>query len=135
MKKWHITSILAIAIIVTLGASSNSTPSSKPNDGEFKNLKVLPQNISEKALDSIMGEFSISLGVRCGFCHARKADTTQRGLDFASDKKQEKEIARHMYTMTANINNTFFNWKSSTRPDTIHTVVCYTCHRGDKFPD
>lgn len=135
MKKWHITSILAIAIIVTLGASSNSTPSSKPNDGEFKNLKVLPQNISEKALDSIMGEFSISLGVRCGFCHARKADTTQRGLDFASDKKEEKEAARNMYKMTAYLNATYFNWNKSTRPDTIHYVVCYTCHRGSHEPD
>jgi len=137
MKKWHLGAILAIAFVITLGASSNNPSSestAKPEEG-FKNLKVLPKDISEKALDSVMGEFCISLGVHCNFCHARKADTTQRGLDFASDKKEEKEIARHMYTMTANINNTFFNWKGSTRPDTIHTVICYTCHRGGKFPD
>lgn len=137
MKKWHLGAILAIAFVVTLGASSNN-PSSEPNampEGGFKNLKVLPKDISHDALDSIMSEFCISLGVHCNFCHARKEDTTQRGLDFASDKKPEKEIARHMYSMTANINSTFFNWKNSTRPDTIHAVICYTCHRGNHSPD
>ena len=84
MKKWHLGAILAMALIVTLGASSNSTsdPDTK-RDGGFKNLKVLPKDITDEALDSVMGEFSISLGVRCNFCHARKSDTTKRGLDFA----------------------------------------------------
>jgi len=136
MKKWHLGATLAIAILVTLGASSNSTSSSNPSPDEgFKNLKVLPKDISRNALDSVMGEFCVSLGVHCNFCHARKADTTQKGLDFASDKKMEKEIARHMYTMTAGINSTYFNWKNSTRPDTIHAVICYTCHRGGTSPD
>ena len=134
MKKWHLGAILAIAFVITLGASSSSDTKSAPEEG-YQNLKVLPKDISKKALDSIMGEFCISLGVHCNFCHARNADSTQRKLDFASDKKEEKEIARHMYTMTASINNTFFNWKNSTRPDTIHTVVCYTCHRGNNSPD
>jgi len=99
MKKWHLGAILAIAFVITLGASSNNPSESiaKPEDG-FKNLKVLPKDISEKALDSVMGEFCISLGVHCNFCHARKEDTTQRGLDFASDKKNGKRnSAPHVY--------------------------------------
>jgi hypothetical protein len=136
MKKWHLGAILAIALFITMGASADYTSNAKPDDDDgFKNLKVLPKNISEKHLDSVMGEFSISLGVRCGFCHARKADTTKRGLDFASDKKDEKNIARNMYKMTAYLNATYFNWNNSTRPDTIHYVVCYTCHRGAHEPD
>ncbi len=136
MKKWHVGAIIALGFLVTLGASSNSVSGSNPEPDEgFKNLKVLPKNISDKQLDSVMGEFSISLGARCGFCHARKADTTKRGLDFASDAKDEKEIARNMYKMTAYLNATYFNWKNSTRPDTIHYVVCYTCHRGTHSPD
>jgi len=136
MKKWHLGAILAVAILVTLGASFGFTPISNSNqDGGFKNLKVLPKDISHEALDSVMGEFSVSLGVHCNFCHARKADTTQKGLDFASDKKEEKEIARNMYKMTAYLNATYFNWKNSTRPDTIHYVVCYTCHHGGSSPD
>ncbi|HTA27936.1 MAG TPA: c-type cytochrome [Bacteroidia bacterium] len=137
MKKWHLGAILAIAFLVTLGATTNSAwgSNSKPEDEGFKNLKVLPKNTTEEQLDSVMGEFSISLGVRCGFCHARKADTTKKGLDFASDKKDEKNIARNMYKMTAYLNANYFNWNNSTRPDTIHYVVCYTCHRGTHTPD
>lgn len=135
MKKWHIGSILAIAIVIALGASSNpTTPQSGPEEG-FKNLKVLPKHISHHALDSVMGEFCVSLGVHCNFCHARKADTTQKGLDFASDKKEQKQIARSMYKMTAYLNAHYFNWNHSHRPDTIHYVVCYTCHRGAQAPD
>jgi hypothetical protein len=37
--------------------------------------------------------------------------------------------------MTAYLNTNFFNWNNSTRPDTIHAVVCYTCHRGTHEPD
>lgn len=136
MKKWHLSAILTVAILVALGASSDykSDSNSKPGEG-FKNLKVLPKNISDDALDSVMSGWSISLGVHCNFCHARKADSTKRGLDFPSDKKEEKEAARNMYKMTAYLNSTFFNWKNSTRPDTIHYVVCYTCHRGTHEPD
>lgn len=136
MKKWHIGAVLAIAILVTLGASTNNTSGtkSKPEEG-FKNLKVLPKNITDKQLDSVMHNFSISLGVHCNFCHARKADTTQRGLDFASDKKDEKNIARNMFKMTAYLNTTYFNWNNSTRPDTIHAIVCFTCHRGNHEVD
>jgi hypothetical protein len=136
MKKWHLSAILAVALIITMGASADysSGKNSKPDEG-FKNLKVLPKDISNEALHSIMNEWCISLGVHCNFCHARKADTTQRGLDFASDKKEEKEAARHMYKMTAYLNANYFNWNNSTRPDTIRYVVCYTCHRGSHEPD
>jgi hypothetical protein len=131
MKKWKLGAILIIAVIVTLGASSNNE---KKVPGNFKNLKILPQDISKDALDSIMHEFTVSLGVRCGFCHARKSDTTQKGLDFASDAKDEKTIARHMMKMTESLNTTYFNFNNSTKPDTIHTIICYTCHRGMKEP-
>ena len=136
MRKWYIAGILATALIITLGASGNfsSQPVKGPDEG-FKNLKILPKNISDDALDSIMTEYRISLGVRCGFCHARKKDTTQRGLDFASDEKEEKNTAREMMKMTAYLNENFFNDNHSTRPDTIHAIVCYTCHRGGHEPD
>ncbi|HXB14010.1 MAG TPA: c-type cytochrome [Bacteroidia bacterium] len=131
MKKWKLGAILIIAAVVTLGASSNNEKKVPEN---FKNLKVLPQNITKDALDSIMHEFTVSLGVRCGFCHARKSDTTQKGLDFASDAKDEKTIARNMMKMTEYLNTTYFNFNNSTKPDTIHTIICYTCHRGKKEP-
>lgn len=131
MQKWHLGTLVLLAAAVTFSASSNQM---KKKDGGFKNLKVLPKDISKKALDSIMGDFSVSLGVRCNFCHARMADTNIHRLDFASDAKDEKDIARHMYKMTAALNANDFNFKNSSRPDTIHIVICYTCHRGKKDP-
>lgn len=135
MKKLSILSILIIAIVVTMGATYTSNPSTEALGGHFKNLKVLPKDISKDDLDSIMDGFTIALNVRCGFCHARKADTTKKGLDFASDKKDEKNIAREMMRMVNTLNTTNFNYMHSNKPDTIHTIVCYTCHRGAKQPD
>lgn len=101
--------------------------------GNFKNLKVLPQNISKDSLHQLMDGYNEALGVKCNFCHAPKANG-ERGLDFASDAKKEKGFARHMITMTQNINQKEFNFENSARPDTINIVTCGTCHRGQKEP-
>jgi hypothetical protein len=107
-----------------------------PADDEFKNLKILPHDITDEQLDSVMDHFKASLGVKCSFCHAEAKDTSlKRHLDFASDEKPEKLRAREMLQMTAYLNANFFNHDQSTRPDTIHEVICYTCHRGMKEPD
>jgi len=129
MKKWKLGSFLIITVVLTLGATNDK----KVPEG-FKNLKILPKDISKQALDSIMDEYSLSLGVHCGFCHARNADSIIKKLDFASDAKEEKEIARHMMKMTATLNTNDFNFNNSAKPDTIHEIVCYTCHRGKKDP-
>ena len=121
-----------IAIVITMGASLNSP--SKKLPGNFKNLKILNKDISKDDLDSVMEGFTIGLNVRCGFCHARVKDTSVKRLDFASDDKEEKNIAREMMKMVNTLNGTNFNFNNSTKPDTIHTIVCYTCHRGMKQP-
>lgn len=132
MKKLLL-SLTIISVIAVLIAATNKTNSAPPEN--FKNLKVLPKDINKDALDSVMDYFKMSLGVKCNFCHARKKDTTQKGLDFESDAKDEKTTARDMWKMTAYLNATYFNDEHSTRTDTIHTIVCYTCHRGNKQPD
>ncbi len=97
---------------------------------KFKNLKVLPKNISEEKLDSIMDNFNYSLGVKCIYCHVR-ADKGDE-LNFVSDGKSEKDIARNMLRMTDNINKKYFrfnNDKSALRP-----VTCITCHHKNPIP-
>ncbi len=105
----------------------------QPKPHEFENLQVLPENISEEKLDSIMDAFKFSLGVKCGFCHAKNEETQK--LDFPSDANPHKDIARKMLRMTAYLNANFFNDEQSTQTDTLRKVVCYTCHRGTKEPD
>jgi len=101
-----------------------------PLQDKFKNLKVLPKDISEDQLFKIMDNFNHSLGVSCEFCHAKKAGTED--LDFPSDDKPEKEIARKMYTMTAAINNKYFNFTQS--KDAPQAITCFTCHKGEPRP-
>src|SRR5665213_1685567 len=93
------------SVIILIGLSAIILSFDYPQQREqgYKNLKILPKDIGKKQLDSTMQYYTLSLGVRCGFCHARNSDTTKRGLDFASDAKDEKKIAREMMTMTANL--------------------------------
>lgn len=72
----------------------------------FKNLQILPKDISDHDLDSVMHHFSVSLGVRCNFCHV--VDTAARRMDAASDAKPEKNIARKMMLMAIDINKNYF---------------------------
>src|SRR3954470_6545018 len=97
--------LLTGGLIIMLGMSS---PATRPDEKKFQNLKILPKDITEEALDSVMGHFAVSLGVKCNFCHFRP-DSTSRHLDFASDKKEEKGRAREMMKMTAYLNENYFN--------------------------
>lgn len=93
------------------------------------NLKVLPKKLTHKQVETIMGQWASSLGVRCGFCHASNPDTKK--TDFASDAKPEKEMARKMYLMAAKINKKYFKAeKDSLNMMKLSSVNCYTCHRG-----
>ena len=98
-----------------------------PSQNKFKNLKILPKNITEAELDKVMDHFDMALGVSCDFCHIKKKTVDE--LDFPSDAKPEKEIARKMMTMTSAINKNYFNYNGK-KTDVV-AVTCYTCHRGD----
>ncbi len=105
-----------------------------PSKGEYKNLKVLPKNISTKKLQQIMiDEFEDGLGVNCGFCHAEEKGSHK--LDYASDEKPEKEIARKMMKMTNGLNRKYFQLKHASVGDSVLVVSCSTCHRGQPRPD
>ena len=105
-----------------------------PEKEGFKNLKVLPKNISHQQLGSIMHGWSGSLGVHCDFCHAPKAEG--KGLDFASDAKPEKQMARNMFKMMNKINQKYFEAKKDSLGMMITSGVnCYTCHRGTSHPE
>ncbi len=105
-----------------------------PEDGP-KNLKVLPKNISHDDLEKTMDSWKAALGVKCSFCHAPSADSTSHHLDFASDAKPEKNIARHMYKMTGRINKKYFSFAKDDKGATIPVISCITCHRGSPHPD
>lgn len=123
--------ILAAMAAVILIATTSFTPS--PKQGGWKNLKVLPQDISKDSLFALMDYYKGALGVKCSFCHA--PDPATGKMNFASDEKPEKETTRYMMKMTADINKNFFNFNNSAMPDTIRVVNCYTCHHGEPHPE
>jgi len=122
-----ITGGFAFIILLSLAFTAE-----KPDPG-YKNLQVLPKDITKPQMDSVMRHFNSSLNVKCGFCHVRNESTNE--WDHASDKNKHKLIAREMMVMTNKINDEYFNYTGETR--TISTqlmVTCYTCHNGAKAP-
>lgn len=100
----------------------------------YENLQILPKDISAADLDSVMSGFVKALGVCCDNCHA-KSKTNAAELDFASDDKPEKEIARSMMKMTEVINKDFFNYTIVYKANELMAVACRTCHGGKPRPE
>jgi len=121
--------VMAITILLFLCSAAIDPPKN-----EYRNLKVLPKNITSKAMSKIMvDEFSDALGVSCGFCHAEEAGSHR--LDYASDAKPEKAMARIMMRMTIRVNKQYFNLKHPMLEDAALVITCNTCHNGQPHPD
>lgn len=101
----------------------------------WENLKVLPQDISKDSLDYLMKNYALSLGVKCSHCHA-PSKTNPGKMDFASDAKIEKEIARGMILMTNDMNENYFKPHfPEPKPNQVNVVNCVMCHRGTVNPE
>ena len=120
--------MLSLIIMVALGIAFNTPPAPT-----YKNLKVLPKNITHEELDKVMDEWKAALGVKCNFCHAPMKDNPRK-MDFSSDEKAEKNIARDMFKMTNKINKKFFHYSKSEQ-NPVAPVSCVTCHHGQPHPE
>ncbi|MEO6406171.1 MAG: c-type cytochrome [Ferruginibacter sp.] len=130
MNRTFMIGSLLLGIIITCVAAME--PSMKIR--EFKNLKVLPKDISDQALQKIMeDEFVEGLGVSCKYCHAKLDGSAE--LDYASDAKPEKEIARSMMRMTLELNNKYFGVQHPMIGDSIMAISCVSCHKGEPYPN
>jgi hypothetical protein len=122
--------VAMISMFVLVGIAATKPP----EEHKFKNLKILPKKISMEDLDKVMDTFKAALGVKCNFCHAPSKDSANHHLDFASDDKPEKNIARKMMKMTNKINKKYFSYNKNEQGMAIPTVECMTCHRGSEHP-
>jgi len=120
--------ILGLIFIVFIGIAA-----SKPVGNKERNLKVLPKDISDTDLDSVMHGYAKALNVNCDFCHAGNKAKTD--IDFASDDKPEKEITRMMMKLTATINKDYFDYTIVYKAGETMAVSCYTCHDGFPRPE
>lgn len=93
---------------------------------QYKNLKILPQNITEQQLNSVMNAWSTALGFRCQDCHYTPTGQFD-DIDFADDRVENKQTAREMAEMVLSINQQHFAARDQ-------NVTCYTCHHGTNDP-
>ena len=121
---------VAIILVVSIIVLQAFTPG-PPADEKPKNLKVLPKNISHEELIKIMRGYSKSLGVHCDFCHKKIEEGNPPKLDFASDEKDEKRIARKMMKMTNAINKKYI---AKIENGSLDRITCVTCHMGNPHP-
>ena len=121
--------VVGIFALTVVGMAATRPPEEGP-----KNLKVLPKHITHEELGKIMDRWKEALGVKCSFCHAPSADSSSHHLDFASDAKPEKNMARYMYKMTGKINKKFFKMNKDDNGKIVSTITCVTCHRGNPHP-
>lgn len=99
----------------------------------YKNLKVLPKNITKEQMDSVMHHFTASLNVKCNFCHMRNEETKK--WDFAADDNKHKLVARNMMKMMDKINDKYFDVTGGKKNLNAQLMVtCYTCHHGATNP-
>lgn len=142
---------LVAAVLVFGCTGTTSQPAAAPQTASpagFKNLQVLPRDITRDQLLATMRSFTRGLGVKCNHCHVVTATTPKEELDFPSDAKEEKRVARVMMRMTRQING---EWLERVEEAEGHEeeattaaassiaeqprVGCWTCHRGMPEPE
>lgn len=131
--KMKTTDVLMVASFGLTAAINIAAIERTQNKTEYENLQVLPKDITSKQLQHIMvDEFQDGLGVGCGFCHAKKDGSLL--LDYASDEKPEKQIARVMMRMTMEINKNYFEVEKPVIGDDLSVITCISCHKGTPHP-
>lgn len=123
--------VIAILLSLTVTGAALTRPD---NDKKYKNLKVLAKNIGSNDLERIMYTFERQLGVTCLYCHVTAKNVIPEKMDFASDEKKEKQVAREMLRMTIKINKKYFDLSLDKKIITKPVIWCRTCHMGYPIP-
>lgn len=126
------TCLLAAVSLAAAAQAAVAQPPGKWPPDSLVNVQVFSSGTPVRQVVATMRGFSIGLDVRCTFCHVGDGETPLAQVDFASDDKRNKLVARQMMRMVREINR---------RLDTIPEpgtpaieVTCGTCHRGVTRP-
>ena len=126
--------IVFIGLFVFIITGIAATCPREEEGGNYKNLQVLSKHITDDQLERVMYGFERQLGVTCLYCHVPTKNVFPARVDFASDEKSEKNIAREMLKMTIKINKKYFKIDIDKRVLAKPAVWCKTCHRGFPVP-
>ena len=139
MKRASCGIALGIVLVVGLLASAQ-TPVGGQQAPPMTNLQVWPKDTSPAVVLQFMNAFDDSLGVQCNYCHVEQGGR----LDFASDQKREKRVARQMILLRDSINVVLpaivgkpagaGPTSGDGHPGAPVRVLCSSCHRGLPIP-
>lgn len=122
----------ALGALGALGALVLTPATEAQIPDEFTNLQVLPKDSDGETVIGLMRAMTGALGVRCGHCHVGENPERLVGMDFASDDKEPKRVARAMLRMTRKINQDLL---PETGRASAREVRCVTCHHGLQQPE
>jgi hypothetical protein len=123
--------LLFIAMLSSAGALAPDLTAQIPDS--FTNLRVLPKDIKRDSLVQIMRGFSLSLEVRCQYCHVGGDGISFEGVDFSKDDDPDKVKARFMLQMVDSLNRVVLPKLPGLAGSPIR-MECKTCHRGAARP-
>ena len=128
--------MMLLILVLALGSSAHLDAQGGESQ-KFTNLKVFPPGTSPEVLTAAMKNFTRALGVRCPYCHVGEEGMPLEKFDFASDAKPQKEVARGMMRLAAEINGRLAKAMpaASAESGTATRVTCWTCHRGATHPE
>jgi hypothetical protein len=124
----------AVAVVTLLLCSTRlaAQPPGKWPPDSLVNVLVLPKTMPVVRVWGTMRNIAGGLGVECTFCHVGQTGAPLAQIDFASDEKRNKLVAREMMRMVQEANRRIDSIPARPTPAVI--VTCETCHRGVSRP-
>jgi len=124
---------LIVALVATTGfGSAKAQPPGKWPPDSLVNVQVIPKTTQPVQVWGMMRNIASGLGVSCTFCHVGSDSAPLEQIDFATDEKRNKRVARQMMRMVQEVNGRLDTIPA--RPTPTVTVTCITCHRGVNRP-
>jgi hypothetical protein len=122
---------VTIAVLALPLSALAQAPGKWPPDSLI-NTQVIPHGTPVTEVVGTMRSFAFALDVRCTFCHVGEESTPLAQVDFASDEKRNKRVARQMMLMVQEVNRRLDTIPQPGTPEIA--VTCATCHRGVSRP-
>ena len=120
-----------LALVLVASRTHAQAPGKWPPDSVV-NLQVLAKTTPPVQVWGMMRNVASGLGVSCTFCHVGADTAPLAQIDFASDQKRTKLVARQMLKLVQEINARLDTIPGRSTPAV--SVTCVTCHRGVSRP-
>jgi photosynthetic reaction center cytochrome c subunit len=121
-----------VPVLCLVAVTAGAQPPGKWPPDSLVNTKVIPHSTPTMQVSGQMRNIAFGLGVGCTFCHVGSDTAELAQIDFASDQKRTKLVARQMMLMVQEINRRLDTIPG--KPSPALAVTCATCHRGVSRP-